>query len=59
MKTLLDMFILTSSRAQVVSRFLFIYILQWLTDTAEMPVQLTFDGGNETGLMKALQQELR
>ncbi|KAF8200546.1 hypothetical protein K438DRAFT_1582669, partial [Mycena galopus ATCC 62051] len=26
---------------------------------AEMPVHLTFDGGTETGLMKAIQQELR
>ncbi|KAJ7019367.1 hypothetical protein C8F04DRAFT_1276343 [Mycena alexandri] len=32
--------------------------LDFVESTGEMPVQLTFDGGNETGLMKALQQEL-
>ncbi|KAJ7713687.1 hypothetical protein B0H14DRAFT_2413736 [Mycena olivaceomarginata] len=29
--------------------------LDFVESTGEMPVQLTFDGGNETGLMKALQ----
>ncbi|KAJ7826986.1 hypothetical protein B0H14DRAFT_3144735 [Mycena olivaceomarginata] len=33
--------------------------LDFVESTGEMPMQLTFDGGNETGLMKALQQELR
>ncbi|KAJ7691253.1 hypothetical protein B0H14DRAFT_3175656 [Mycena olivaceomarginata] len=33
--------------------------LDFVESTGEMPVQLSFDGGNEMGLMKALQQELR
>ncbi|KAJ7207004.1 hypothetical protein B0H12DRAFT_1243193 [Mycena haematopus] len=33
--------------------------LDFVEHTGEMAVQLTFDGGNETGLMKAIQQELR
>ncbi|KAJ7160199.1 hypothetical protein C8R46DRAFT_1164759 [Mycena filopes] len=33
--------------------------LDFIEATGEMPVQLTFDGGNETGYMKAIQQELR
>ncbi|KAF8183565.1 hypothetical protein K438DRAFT_1599635 [Mycena galopus ATCC 62051] len=33
--------------------------LDFVEVTGEMPVQLTFDGGTETGLMKAIQQELR
>ncbi|KAJ7210487.1 hypothetical protein GGX14DRAFT_394700 [Mycena pura] len=52
----LHMTVVPNDRCQVMIGHVF---LDFIGATGEMPVQLTFDGGTETGCMRGLQQELR